>query len=1106
MAALLTTSLTAGAASGTTFGPGAGTPSAHADEPAPSTGTGGGRVVTLISGDRAYVDRGGKVVRVQPGKGREHITMSIQRRGADTHVVPSDALSLVGQGVLDRRLFNITGLLKARYDDAHRATMPLILSYTRKDRSVAKAAMDAADVRVRRSLPTVQGEALSAPKSEAAQVWDALTTAGPQGEGARTAAPGIARVWLDGRRKVALDRSVAQIGAPVAWKAGFDGKGVKVAVLDTGVDETHPDLKGVEIAQKDFSGSKNTVDHDGHGTHVASTVAGSGVKSGKHKGVAPGAKIIDVKVLNDEGTGEDSGIIAGMQWAADSGARVANLSLGGEDTAENDPLEAAVDRISASSGMLFVIAAGNEGPGASTIGSPGSAASALTVGAVDRKDRIAEFSSTGPTADGSLKPDITAPGVGIIAAKAAKSTGATPAAPGYVAMSGTSMATPHVAGAAAVLAQQHPDWTGERIKQALTASAKPGSDLSPLQQGTGRTDLTRATSASVVSEQTSVNFGTQLWPHGDDKPVTRQITYRNDGAESVTLSLSTETTGPQGKSAPAGFFTAGTDRVTVPAGGTADVALTADTRLGSQDGMFTGVLIARSTDGGHSVRTSFAVQREAEAYDLTLKYIGTDGRSSQSGTFILDRNTDFALDAYDTKGQGILRTRVPRGTYLLETPVQTRKGTQADPGIALMVQPKLTVAKATTVTFDARKAKPVDITVPGGAKSVDTFLKYYLETGDIAYGTVWQQPSFKGFRTAQVGAALPAKEFSSNVGGTWQKGSTTYNLLYDRTGSLHTGLTHKVATSELALVNNRIGASAKNRTGAVSPTWENAMGVGHETVSRPFALPATAKTYVNTRKGVTWGFSAGQHQPGNGDDSLEVIFNEPDSKAYQRGKTYTQTFNVGVFSPKINTYNTARRSGNDLSFCIGEYTDGAGNIGLSTVTKQQTRVTADGKELLNSEEGLCQDVYGLPSKSAAYRISTDATRSTKVAGVTTRLTAAWTFRSKKTPDDNYTVLPLSSVRFAPKLDLHSLAAAGKKLTVPLTLQGPAAKSFKSLSVQVSYNGGKTWSKAPVLTNKSKRTLSLSHPKKATSVSLKAKLTDKQGNTYQVTIVKAYLLK
>lgn len=379
--------------------------------------------------------------------------------------------------------------------------------------------------------------------------------------------------------------------------------------------------------------------------------------------------------------------------------------------------------------------------------------------------------------------------------------------------------------------------------------------------------------------------------------------------------------------------------------------LTADTRIGSRDGTFTGVLVARATEGGESVRTSFGVRREAEAYDLTLKYLGTDGRPSQSGTLVLGRNVDFLLNAYDTEGDGIVRTRVPRGTYLLETPVLTRKGARATPDTALMVQPELSVTKATTVTFDARRAKPVNFTVPQGAKSVDTYLKYVLESDDTTYGSVWQHDSFKGFRTGHVGAALPAKEFSSHIGGTWQKGSTTYNLHYDRASSLHTGLVHKVTGHELALVKNRIGASAKKRTGAVSPSWETATGVGHETVSKPFALPATANTYVNTRKGVKWGFSAGQNRAGSGDDGLEIVFNEPNLKTYLKGKTYSQTFNVGVFSPKINTYNTARRMGDDLSFCIGEYTDGAGHVGLSTVTKQRTRVTVDGKRLLSSEGG-----------------------------------------------------------------------------------------------------------------------------------------------------------
>ncbi|WP_231648290.1 S8 family serine peptidase [Saccharothrix sp. NRRL B-16348] len=251
------------------------------------------------------------------------------------------------------------------------------------------------------------------------------------------------KVWLDGIRKPSLDRSVAQIGAPTAWQAGYTGQGVKVAVLDSGVDQTHPDLAGQEVAERNFTDDPDTTDRVGHGTHVAATIASAGEK---YRGVAPDARILDGKVCSLDCS--ESWILAGMQWAVDQGADVINVSLGGTDTPGLDPLEEAVNTLSAQSGTLFVIAAGNSGrPG--TVGSPGSADAALTVGAVDRQDGIAEFSSRGPRlGDGAVKPDITAPGVDIVAAKAATGSIGVPVGDGHVAVSGTSMASPHVAGAA----------------------------------------------------------------------------------------------------------------------------------------------------------------------------------------------------------------------------------------------------------------------------------------------------------------------------------------------------------------------------------------------------------------------------------------------------------------------------------------------------------------------------------------------------------------------------------------------------------------------------------------------------------------------------------
>ena len=223
------------------------------------------------------------------------------------------------------------------------------------------------------------------------------------------------------------------------------------------------------------------------------TIVGTGAASGgDYKGVAPGADLIVGKVLGGaEGYGQDSWVIAGMQWAAESGADVVSMSLGDSSPSDgSDPMSQAVDALSAQYGTLFVIAAGNSGP--ETISAPGAAASALTVGATDKQDELAYFSSTGPLAcSGAMKPDIAAPGVDITAARSQEMTDGGEGL--YRTISGTSMATPHVSGAAAILAQQHPDWTGAQLKEHLMSSAKGLADgYSPYEVGTGRLDVAAA--------------------------------------------------------------------------------------------------------------------------------------------------------------------------------------------------------------------------------------------------------------------------------------------------------------------------------------------------------------------------------------------------------------------------------------------------------------------------------------------------------------------------------------------------------------------------------------------------------------------------------------
>ena len=194
------------------------------------------------------------------------------------------------------------------------------------------------------------------------------------------------------------------------------------------------------------------------------------------------------------------------------------------------------------------------------------------VGAVNRDDTLAEFSSRGPRwNNNAVKPDITAPGVDIVAAKAKNGQIGTPVGVAHVALSGTSMATPHVAGAAAILAAKNPQWKAEDIKAALMNSAKPNPSLTVYDQGAGRLDVGRAVSTNVSTDHGGLSLGTALWPHDDDKPIERKLTYRNAGSEPVTLDLSVTEVKPAAN----GLFSVSPAKLTIPAGGTAEATVTA---------------------------------------------------------------------------------------------------------------------------------------------------------------------------------------------------------------------------------------------------------------------------------------------------------------------------------------------------------------------------------------------------------------------------------------------------------------------------------------------------------------------------------------------------
>ncbi|MBO9540630.1 S8 family serine peptidase [bacterium] len=262
---------------------------------------------------------------------------------------------------------------------------------------------------------------------------------------------------------------IKKIQAPEAWDTTTGDEAVTVAVVDTGVDYNHEDLAGKVIKGPDFGNNDNDpMDDQGHGTHVAGTIAGIGNNGKGVVGVAYKTKILAIKVLGSDGSGSTSAIAQGILKAQEMGARVINLSLGGPQ--EASVLKDALDKVTAK-GVLCVVASGNDNK--STPNYPAAYPNALSVGATDQSDKRTVFSNYASSVD------IAAPGLDILS-----STGGS-----YKKMSGTSMASPHVAGAAALLLAKYPSLTPQQVRDALT---KSGDNTSGFSNGIKRLNVARA--------------------------------------------------------------------------------------------------------------------------------------------------------------------------------------------------------------------------------------------------------------------------------------------------------------------------------------------------------------------------------------------------------------------------------------------------------------------------------------------------------------------------------------------------------------------------------------------------------------------------------------
>ncbi|WP_186763383.1 S8 family peptidase [Lentzea tibetensis] len=1026
-------------------------PGTGAAAPEESESAGQAKSVTLISGDRVLVQ--GNRVTVLPAPQRDGVVFRQTRdkRGHIT-VTPLDAQAHVETGKLDKRLFDVTALIEQHRDDQSRDTLPLIVG---RDQA--------------QQLPSLKADKQNPGKNQLSTLWGQIKSD-----------PSITKVWLDGEKKLDDAESHAQIGAPQVWRNGLTGKGVTVAVIDGGYDATHPDLEGKVLEARDFTGRPEGVkDIYGHGTHVAATIAGKGVFGG----TAPDAQLIVGKVCGQE-TCDDSAILEAMEWAAPR-AQVVNLSLGGEATDGTDPLSLAVNRLSEQHGTLFVIAAGNQGSVLS-VGSPATADAALAVGSVNKRDSLSRFSSRGPrVGDLAIKPEIVAPGEGIGAARASGTTLGTPIDDVHTRASGTSMATPHVAGAAAVLKQQHPDWAAPQLKAALTSSAKHVG-RTVYEEGSGRLDLVAATTQTVYAIPNALNFGVLRFPHTDLPPITKTLTYHNVTDQPVTVPIKADDE--------AISFSA--NEITIPAKQSqrVDVTLTpAKAKVGTGS--------VRVTAGNATTAVGFTA--EPEQYELTISVLDRAGRPS-SGSL-----SAIALDSGDDVDvpplvNGTAKVRVLKGRYAVNALI-SEEGAHT-----WASTPELLVDQPRSIVIDARQGKKIGVGLdrPTTRKHIQIDAIHRTASGATAQDGV-QSKGTDAFY------AVPAKAdtayFNFGVDQVHNSDGHQYYVAVPTLGAIPENLSPRVRDRDLGQEQVRYRAQGQPMIGSRSsvPIYVKNQFVAFG-VSLDLPIPARRTEHFTAQPDVSWTFDffqRPQDQPSVGFDGH--IGRE--RRVFTPGERTTGSWNAVVAGTDISyrPFNGLTRQGDNGYVQHWPFAPGESNasdefvFGAPYISARTALSTEDGKVLADTSSVFAS--FKLPEAPQRYVLDVAAKRSPRWTPYAPTATSRWKFTSGRTAAKEYLAVP--TLRVTGNFDDYNRAPACGAFPLTITVApqkgSTGAAAVKKVTAELSVDDGVTW--RPVLVagrGTTWRALAL-HPNKAEFVSLRVKAVDTAGNEVEQTTIRAY---
>ncbi|WP_395359604.1 serine protease [Streptomyces sp. YH02] len=493
--------------------------------------------------------------------------------------------------------------------------------------------------------------------------------------------------------------------------------------------------------------------------------------------------------------------------------------------------------------------------------------------------------------------------------------------------------------------------------------------------------------------------------------------------------------------------------------------------------------------------TATASAAAPETYTLTIRHLDRAGAATgdyrTNVTGISGPGADASASPHDESGT--VTVRLPKGRYLLDS---TLTGADEATGTDWIVQPRLDLDHDTTVTVDARTTEPVDVRPPeSGARYLHSMA--FVEATHA--GTTRSANIIMAsddLRVAHLGPAAESGSVKEWIDTYWSGARADYALGYTFTSARAlTGLVRHPAATSLAAVKVR-GAAPQGAAGSAFVDIQPSAGptVG---LVQPLPLPGTATFLVTPERGLWDVGYAGPAAPETPPNRYSA-----NGIAVRAGGTATHTFDNAVFGPTLDTAPGARpagvRDGDRIALDIPLLADGEGHVPTAPRFHDATTTLHRDGALIGTQQGdPGRATFTTTPGRASYRLTATATRgeSTATRG---RVTAAWTFTSAAA--SRPAALPLSTVRFAPALDLDGTAPAGTMVRVPVTIQGTAAETgVRVLTVSLSTDNGTTWTRVPVVNGQA----GFRTPGPGASVSLRAELTDTQGNTLTQTLTNAY---